>query len=302
MKVLINNIDVSTWIEKITWSGDKNQIARKLSFTVAYSRQDDNIPALQIDNGNTVTLIEQAVLFQGVIINISRQENSTTLSVSAVDLAWYTGKIKTYGIYEGTAATITRQVCAEYGIETGSLLDISGNKEIISTGDKTIYQVIADAYADADWCLHMDGSALHIYPAGAEVVARLSGDSNVMDASYTSSIENMINKVVVLDGDAAYAGEVKQETHISQYGLMQETYKAETGKDARQEALKLLKGIEETGSVTAIGNLACITGRAVYITEVSSNITGRFCILSDSHTFDGGLHTMSLGLEFKGVM
>lgn len=302
MTILINQLDVSAWVEKITWSGDRNQIARKLSFSLAYSREDSNIPIPVIDNGNTVTMLEATLLFTGVIISISRQESSTVLSVTAVDLAWYTGKVKTYGIYTGFPAEIAKQVCGEYDIMTGRIDDAGGSKEVISAGDKTIYQVIADAYSDLDYMMYMTGSTLHIAIAGNEIVAELSGDIDVTDATYTSSIENMVNKVVILDDKAAYAGEVTEDTHIRQYGLMQETYKKENDQDMVQAAAKLLKGIEETGSITAIGNLACTAGKAVYITDVNSHITGRFTIQTDTHTFEGAMHTMSLGLEFKEVV
>lgn len=148
----------------------------------------------------------------------------------------------------------------------------------------------------------MSGDVLNIKAAGTEVVAHLSGNTDVTDASYTSSIESMVNKVVILDSTSAYAGEVADSSQISAYGLMQETYKQEQGKDAGVEAAKLMKGVEEAGSITAQGNIECVAGKAVYITDVNTNITGCFRIASDTHNFEGTIHTMSLTLEFKEVV
>lgn len=303
MKILINGKDISAWIEKVTWSGDSSQISRKLSFTYAYSKEDSNIPIIAIDNGNTVSVsYGGSHIFMGVVTNISKQESGVTVSVNAVELSWYTNKVKTYGIYQGTPSEITAQVCGEYGIAVGSLLQEGAETEIISTGDKTIYQVISDAYNTVEHYLYMSGETLNIGQLGMEVVGHLSGNTNVTDAAYTSSIENMVNKVVILDANSKLAGEIGNAGYTAKYGLMQEIYKQEQGKDAEAEAAKLLRGVEETGNITAQGNIACIAGKAVYVTDVSSNITGCFCIAADTHNFEGTLHTMSLNLEFKEVI
>lgn len=302
MKITVNGSDISAWIEKVTWSGDCSQIARKLSFTYAFTREDSNIPVIVVDNGAHIAAYEGGLIFLGVVTNTSRQEAGITISVNAVDLAWYMGKVKTYGVYIGTPAEITLQVCGEYGIAVGELLGEGTSTEIISTGDKTVYQVIEDAYGETEHYICMSGDVLNIRAAGMEVVAHLSGNTDVTDASYTSSIESMVNKVVILDGSSAYAGEVADSSQISAYGLMQETYKQEQGKDAAVEAAKLMKGVEETGSITAQGNIACVAGKAVYITDVNTNITGCFRIVSDTHNFEGTIHTMSLTLEFKEVI
>ena len=302
MEIKVNGKDISAWIEKVTWSGDCGQIARKLSFTYAFTREDSNIPLITVDNGARVAAYDGVLFFLGVVTGTSRQEAGVTVSVNAVDLAWYTGKVKTYGVYQGTPAEIVSQVCGEYGIPVGELLEEGTATEIISTGDKTIYQVMEDAYGETEHYLYMSGDVLNIMAAGMEVAAHLSGNTDITDATYTSSIESMVNKVVILDGSSSYAGEVTREGQVSAYGLMQETYKQEQGKDAAVEASKLLKGVEESGNISAQGNILCIAGKAVYITDVNTNITGCFRITSDTHNFEGTLHTMSLTLEFKEVV
>lgn len=297
MRITVNGRDISAWVEKVTWSGDTSQIARKLSFTYGYTREDTNIPTINIDNGDTITADG---IFVGVVINTSRQESSAVKTVTAIELSWYAGKVKTFGIYQGTPAQITAQVCGEYDISTGSLLQEGASTEIISTGEKTIYQVIEDAYNTVEHYVYMSGTALSVGKVGADSAGHLSGNTNVLDATYSSSIENMVNRVVVLDGNSAPAGQAEDAGNISRYGLMQETYKEEQGKDSAAEAEKLLQGIEESGNIKAQGNIACIAGKAVHITDVNSNITGRFNILSDTHTFVNDYHEMSLTLEYKG--
>ena len=302
MEITVNGKNISAWVEKVTWSGDCSQIARKLSFTYAFTREDSNIPLIVVENGAHIAAYDGKLIFLGVVISTSRQEAGVTISVNAVDMAWYMGKVKTYGVYQGTPAEIASAVCSEYGITVGGVLGKGTATEIISTGDKTIYQIIKDAYGETDYYLQMEGDFLHIKEPGVEVAAHLSGNTDVTDASYTSSIESMVNRVVILDGCSAYAGEAAKAEQISLYGLMQETYKQEQGKDAAVEASRLLKGVEEAGNISAVGNILCTAGKAVYITDVNTNITGCFKIISDTHNFEGTLHQMTLTLEFKEVV
>ncbi len=302
MDIKVNGKDISAWIEKVTWSGDCGQIARRLSFTYAFTREDSNIPLIIVDNGAQVAVYEDGLIFLGVVTSTGRQEAGVTVTVNAVELSWYTGRVKTYGVYQGTPAEIASQVCGEYGISVGELLGEGTATEIISTGDKTIYQVIEDAYGETEHYLYMTGAVLNIRAAGMEVAAHLSGNTDITDASYTSSIASMVNRVVILDGSSSYAGEVARDDQVAAYGLMQETYKQEQGKDAAVEASRLLKGVEESGNISAVGNIRCTAGKAVYITDVNTNITGCFRITSDTHNFEGTLHTMSLTLEFKEVV
>ena len=302
MVITVNGKDISAWIEKVTWSGDGSQIARKLSFTYAFTREDSNIPLIIVDNGNQVAAYEGGLIFLGIVIQTSRKESGVTISVNAVDLAWFTGKVKAYGVYRGSPAEITAKVCGEYGIPVGELLGGGTPTEIISTGDKSIYQIIEGAYSEMGHYLYMSGDTLNVKAAGMEVVAHLSGNTGITDATYTSSIEAMVNKVVILDGSSSYLGEVAREEQVAAYGLMQETYKQEQGKDTETEAQKLLKGVEESGNITAQGEIACIAGKAVYITDVNTNITGCFRIAADTHNFEGPSHMMTLTLEFKEVV
>lgn len=306
MKIIVNNIDISELIGNLTWSGDKNQVARKLTFSYLYTREDSNVPVVNIEEGNTIVMYDDTgiELFLGIVIKRSRSEASITISVDAVDLAWYTSKNKVFSVYKGTAAEITKAVCSEFGIITGSLLETTTQTEIISTGDKTIYGVIAEAYkvSGRPYSIEMAGSSLQVLEEGNCIAAVLSASSNITDATYTSTIENMVNKVIILDKDSKRVGEVENTSDIVAYGLLQETYSESEDTDTMEAAKQVLKQIENSGNITALGNVACITGRAVYVTEVNSRITGKFTIISDSHSFSNGEHIMTLGLNFCEVV
>ena len=46
-----------------------------------------------------------------------------------------------------------------------------------------------------------------------------------------------------------------------------------------------------------MGNFDVVSGKAVIIQDTSNGFTGKFLVTSDSHSFSGGEHTMSLTVE-----
>ena len=73
--------------------------------------------------------------------------------------------------------------------------------------------------------------------------------------------------------------------------------KAEKDKDVFVSAKEKLVGIKDDSTITATGNFDVISGKAVIIQDTSNNFTGKFLVTSDSHSFSGGEHTMSLTVE-----
>lgn len=302
MKIKAGNVNISRLVEKITWSGDINQLARKFSFSYLYSRNKE-FPKVNIEVGEIIKAYVGNRIFQGVVIKVSRTENSELINVDAVDMAWYLNKIKVVGTYAGRPQDIVSQICSEYGIPTGHITGSSFSTEIISTGDKTIYQVIRTAYDDVGYptaYIRMDGTTLNMDGAGTDLTATLSPKAEIQNAQYSSSIENMYNKVLILDKDNKLLGEVTNDGDLK-YGLMQECYKSSEDEDAYAEAGKLLQSVENDGNITCTGNFSCITGKAVYVKKVNSNIKGRFTIISDSHSIADAEHNMTLGLKFEEV-
>ena len=97
-------------------------------------------------------------------------------------------------------------------------------------------------------------------------------------------------------------GEVKNQNWIKSYGVFQEIYKQEDGINSQDVAKNMLKGIEKTGAVEAIGNIDAISGFAIGIEDEYTGMIGVFQIDSDTHTWQNGIHTMSLELNFDTIM
>lgn len=97
-------------------------------------------------------------------------------------------------------------------------------------------------------------------------------------------------------------GEVKNQNWINSYGTFQDVYTQEDGINAQDVAKNMLKGIEKTGSIEGVGNIDAIAGFAIGIQDEYTGMIGVFQIDSDTHTWQNGIHTMSLELNFDTIM
>lgn len=306
MMIYAGEADISDLIGSVTWSGDKDQIARKLSFTYIHTNQDTNIRSGDLELGMRVSMYDGngALKFDGVILSIEKEEEDISLKISCQDMAFYL-KSKVYNTYKGTPAQITSAICSEFGIPTGELCDVTDEVKVISTGEKTIYQVIKAAYeaAGVEVNLYMDSLSVCTELFGSVTAAVLTGDDSVTGASYKSSMENLVDKVLILNDHGTFKKTLSCDEDISAYGVIQEIYKhSNSKKDADKEAAKLLKSVENSGKITAgVQDFECVTGKKVMIQKSGSAIKGLFRIVSDSHTISDGEHMVTIGLDFEGV-
>lgn len=301
MNIYSNGKDLSKYIESVTWSGDENQLARKLSITYLYTPRSNPARTLSAAKGDRMTMADGGTqYFDGIVVREERTESGITMQNMAYDYAWYL-RSKALGIYKGSPADVVRQVCSENGIPVGSLYPLAGAVEVISTGEKSISQVISAAYDGSDAHIYMQGNSLCIEKYGEELAGTVTGDDYVTNASYTSSAENLVNKVILLDAQDQPAGELTNG--YTEYGTVQDAYKISGDEqDISKEAKKLLKGIEESGNIVVKGNPAFVTGKAVIVEKVNSKIRGRFTIISDSHSMKGADYSTTLGLRFESVV
>lgn len=300
MDVTVNGTDFSKEIESISWSGDENQLARKAKITYLYAPRSTPAYTRAMVKGDRVTLGDGGVVFQGIVLNEERTENSITMANTAYDYAWYL-RSKAFGVYKGSPAAVVSQVCSENGIPCGDLYDPGGEVEVIIAGEKTISQVIKEVYEGQDVHVYMDGTSLCTEKYGTELVGTVTGDDSVTDGSYTSSIENMVNRAVLLNAQDEPVGEVTNG--FSQYGTISEAYKISGDElDINKEAEKLLKGIEESGKIVVRGNSRFVTGKAIIVEKVNSKIRGRFVIISDTHEIRDADYKTTLGLRFDSVV
>lgn len=304
MIILADGMDVSSYISTITWSGDISQMARKLSFDYLYTDLSRDIIQIEISVGSRILMRSDSgeLLFDGIVIIEEFDEAEVKKSIQAADYAFYL-KSEVYGEFKGTPAEVASMVLGMFGIEAGQLLDADGEINIVATGDKTIYQILTEAYASVGEGIniYMTGTTVNIEKAGARPAGVVTGDESVISAKYKSSMENMINRVAIINASSELM--INADSEDVQYGIVQKVYKHdEEGKDAMEEAKKLFHSLENSGSITVRGNVNYTAGRSIIVEKVNSRIQGLFIVTSDSHTFSSGQHTASLTLDFLEVV
>lgn len=301
MNITADGMDITNHIETITWSGDENQLARKLAISYLYAPHNETFGSRAVLNGSRLVMSEGgSCCFDGIVVTEERSESSIIMQNTAYDYAWYL-RSKALGVYKGTPGQVAVQVCEENGIPCGSIYDPGGEAEVISTGEKSISQVIQAAYEGMDVHIFMQGIQLCTEKYGTDLAGMVTGDDYVIDGSYKSSIENIVNRVVLLDAAEQSVGEITNG--LTGYGTIREAYKiAGDEADPIKEAEKLLKGIEESGKIIVKGNPAFRTGKAIIVEKVNSKIRGRFIIISDSHAISDASYSTTLGLRFESVV
>lgn len=296
MKIIANNKDITNLCVNATWSGDIDERSRSLNFTYLYNPKI-LMPLVKVEIGDSINFFDNKnrLLYVGVVTEVASSLSGSDVSVTSRDVLWYLGKNKVAGVYTGSAEAITRKILDEFSIPVGNLESTSVDKTIISTGDKTIYKAISEAYGEEYYIVAV-GEKVEVRKKGSEVVAVISGKANLIDASYKKSMEDMINRVIVLNDDNGKVFETSAEEKLK-YGILQEVIKAEKDKDVAISAKEKLVGIKDASNITAMGNFDVISGKAVIIQDTSNGFTGKFLVTGDSHSIGGGEHTMALTVE-----
>lgn len=307
MRLYFSGKDITEITTSIRWGGDYKQAARSIEFGIAVSANDYYLPKITIKMGDMVGLVddEGRELFQGFVFSKEKSINGNEMTVTAYDGLIYLLKSKgTYNFKNMTPQAITSKVCSDFGIPIGNLASGSPINRLFDA--EAIYNIIMTAYTIESnksgrlFMPRMDKGKLNVIEKGSTVTKFvLDPKTTIIDSTYGESMENSINRVKIYNENGIYISEV---TLDGIPGVLQDIYKAEKGVNPVTAAKSLLKGIEQTAEIEAMGDVECITGNAVVIKEPYTGLSGLFYIDTDEHTFANGQHTMTLGLSFKNIM
>lgn len=303
--------DISQLVTSITWSGEYKQVARILEVVIAVSPHDSHLPRQYIALGSMLKLQddEGVELFQGYVFTKQKSYQGNEMLVTAYDgLIYLTKSQMSYNFQNMTPEAVTKKVCSDLGVPPGNLAATGINLSYIAQG-KTGYEIIIAAYTQASrqngkkYILQMNQGKVDVIEKGS-VIARyvLDNTMNLTDSTYSETLENMVNRVVIVDTTGTPVGKVENTEWMQSYGLIQSIYQKEQGKDPNTIANSLLQGVERKAGVEALGNTECITGRAIQIKEPYTGLTGLFYIDADTHTWKEGNYQMNLTVAWQNMM
>lgn len=302
-------LDITNLLINITWSGDYKSCARKLEFSLVSSSYDINIPKVDIPLMSVISFYEDDnELFKGFVYEREKSSDNS-MSFLCYDYCAKLNDIKvSKNIKNQTASTIYNNFLTEYGLNKGDIIQANTGVTKVFLG-VTAYDMIMTAYTEEakntgkKYMLYSRGNKFYASEKGI-VKLKLSFEEgkNILSSSFKESVSNMVNKVLIVDENGNKVSEVKNEEWHKAYGLFQDVYKQQEGKDSNAEAKAMLKDIEQTCSLTGFGDTTCITGYGVQVKDTHTGLVGLFYIDSDTHTWEGGNYTIDLELNFKNIM
>ncbi len=309
MILIVNNKNLSQVVESITWSGDTREVSRTLEFSIVSKSTDYYLPKVVLNEGDTVILKDddENILFQGVLWDIDKSYASDTTGYFAYDYLHYIKESDVSYVIEDTAENITKKVCTDLGVECGDLSK-TGVKTYLTEFDKKAYDIIMIAYTNASKTTNkkyiplMNKEKLNVIEKGLLSGVILKGDYNLIDQNYKVSLQDLVNKVVVVNDDGKRVDVIEDKSSQSKYGTIQRIYKIEEDKKYITEAKAMLFETLQEGSVSALSDVRAVSGYGILIYEELSKTYGKFYIESDTHTFTNGSATMSLTLGFSNIM
>ena len=307
-KLSCNGKDITKYVISYDWSGALEQAGRKLNFSLVTNPYDANFVNADLKLGDTVEFYgDNILLFSGKIWCMDRKTDSYTYEYVAYDNLIYAAKSKLHQKFENsTVKNVINYVASQYNLGIKSLCedcdrivsfiaDGMTGTEIIKKALELLYEQTQKKYH----IIYIQNQILVIPETEVIEQYNIIAGQNLISASHSASLEDMVNKVIITDKDGNKIGEVSNNNDL-QYGCIQDFYKIDEKKDSNQAAKAMLKSVKENTSVQAVGNVQCIAGYSVYLQV--EDIKARFRIVSDSHKISNNMHTMDLTLDFKEVV
>ncbi|MBA9027512.1 C40 family peptidase [Peribacillus huizhouensis] len=296
-------------VTSVTWSGDTTTASRQVEVSLI-NTLDGEAKAVSVTVGNSVRVYkDDREIFRGVIFETDVRSDGT-FSFTAHDYNYYlTKNTDTMKFTNQKASQIIASICKKYGIAYGTIEDTGYVIPQLILRDKTIYDMITIALTETRkktgkvFLLTNEVGKLVLRERKSQVVRLIISDStNLINANYTESIEDLRNSVRITGkaGEDSSGVTVGNDASIKRYGLMREKRHESEMTDAQltpvaNALLAELNKVTKESDVEALGDTSVFAGKSVQVYERMTGISGGFYVITDSHTFDAsGMHTMSL--------
>jgi hypothetical protein len=243
----------------------------------------------------------------------SRQKDteSSVINITCYDRGIYLKRNESAYKFSNIAPeAIAKRICTDFGIVAGNIAEtgIKINRNFIGVN---LYNIIQTAYSLASvttgkkYLTRFDGSKLCVIEKKiTDETLIIEGGSNLMSASTTESITDMINQVAIYNSDDVLVGTQRDSEAIKLFGLLQNYLKQPDKEDVTAKAKKIISdnGISQKITVQNLGNIANVTGGTVVVKEPYTGLYGLFYIDNDIHTWKNGQYYNKLVIDFKNIM
>lgn len=305
--------EISGLVETIKWAGRRGSPTRTLTISLI---DDDGYKharsEIDIEQGyQCIFKYDGVELFRGIFLR-QAQSYQKTAQYKAYDLGIYLSNNKDTFVYENKTATdVFRDVCSRFGIPTGSVAQTSYTIPDLTKKKTTGWDAIADALS-----LDFDntGAKHYVFAENGKLSLKkrlenvlqwvLETGVNITNYRYTKSIEETKTRIKLLSSEGTVLAQ-EQDTALEQkIGIFQDVQTPDESlttaqiKSLAKTLLQEKKVTQHTLSLSEIlGKTEVISGVGVFIRIPHLGLNKTFYVDSDTHTFTGNLHTMSLELN-----
>ena len=300
--ILIDDVEIKTVLDGMTFSGAKDIVSRQLAFSFLCNPLKKEIPVYKVSVGSKVEWIENnKTLFLGYVEELPYNTDEDTITLTCQDLITHLVRSTFIGRMRGTLVEIANNICGAFGIKNGIETNNTHVHNIVSDGDLTYYDVLkvaCDTMFDR-YTLYMDGDTLRLINGEQEPVNSFEIGVNIRGSQFNQSMSDMVTRVIVIDNEGRVLDAVENTDDLQKYGLFQTTYNySEDSKNNLAEARKLLQGVKNEGTILCNNDNACISGRYIKINEPVNGFKGIFEITSDNHTINTNNSEMTLEVDY----
>lgn len=297
-------------VESVSIVGDVARAYRECSF-IFTNTEDGRRRIFDVENGKEIRVIVGKVeVFRGLIFQHERSAAGSE-SLVAYDTNVYLTKNNVFIKYTDTTAShIIRDLCAKYGVKIGNIAETGVKIPRFIMRDKSLYDVFITALTMTQkvsgerYMLRNRESKLeleHVRPA--KVWLRYESGKNLIDASWSESIENVKTQIEYSGGDEDDPVTYVEKKDTEKYGVMQHFEQDSDADEATLPGLAkaLLEELSKPDvemSVKVLGMPDVSAGKAIIVKDELSGIRGTYFVIADSHAYDAnGVHTMALKLS-----
>lgn len=314
-------VDITKYCESATFKGGLSDVSRSFDMSFFYSLYDNKYGKPQLNCGDKIKCTwNNADIFQGVVVDRSINSDQS-ITITTFDYAFYLKQSKvTYNFSNITAEQATGIILKDLGIQVG-YLEKTNVRISRLIKQKTAYDAIMELYSQVSkqnnkkYFLEVKQGKCNVMLLGHHTVSKeirladynnTKNLGNLLSLEYSDTMGNMINRVKVYDSNNKYKTTVENKTEVKKFGILQDNYVIEEGKNYNTVAKNMLHGIDTEVTVTINGDIGFQSGRAINIrVPVIDVLANRHMyIVNDSHDFNmnTGEITTNLTLSFNNEM
>ncbi|MGO0985940.1 C40 family peptidase [Clostridioides difficile] len=296
-------------VDTVSWSGDYKSPSRTLEFSTVQSASDINFQQIDIPIASTVCFyVDEKELFRGMIINRSKDSSSVNINFTAKDMGFLLLQSEvSYNFKDKLVEDIAKQVFADNKLAIGNIpkTNVKYTKMFISVNG---YDTIMSAYTEASkttkkkYMIEANLDKFNVIEKGTVTLnVTFEEGFNLINTTFSESMENVKNKVLVVD---QYGNKISEKVNDLLFKevnvIMQKVIQQQENSTADIESE--FKGIERTCSLKGYGDTSCVTGRGVKVKDSYTKLVGLFYIDTDKHTWQNGDYQIELELNFQNIM